>query len=165
MKEERPPDIFRCPLQSAARRAEEAQSLLDYCARRLPSEEMAAFERHISQCEDCRRFRDQQMLVWGALDVWETEPVRPEFTRELWDEVDGLEREPGWRRLKRGVSSAFEEISLLPAIPIAAVFSAWLLVVSWTPPAVNEPPPADLEAVERVLEDLELVEQIPLSTQ
>jgi hypothetical protein len=166
MREERPPNIVQCPLQAAGvRRAEEAQLLLDYCARRLPPEEMAAFERHVSQCEDCRRFRDQQMLVWGALDIWETEPVRPEFNRELWDEVDVLEREPGWRKLKRGVAMAFEGISLLPAIPIAAVFSAWLLVVSWTPPAVKEPPPADHQPVERVIEDLELVEEIPLFIQ
>jgi hypothetical protein len=166
MEQDSPKRTVRCPLQTAAGRgAEEAQLLLDYCARKLPPEEMAAFERHVENCVDCRSFRDRQRAVWEALEAWEAEPVRPDFNRGVWGEVGVLEGESGWRKLKRGAASALEGISLKPAIPLAAVFSAWLLVVSWQAPRTVEPPPEQGESLERIIEDMELVEQIPLTVQ
>jgi hypothetical protein len=80
---------MNCPLEAQ----ENAEQLLDYCARKLDPESTAILERHIAICPACREFAGNQRAVWEAMDAWEAQPVAPDFNRKLYARI---ERQTSW---------------------------------------------------------------------
>ncbi len=145
-----------CPLQSE----EHAALLLDYCARRLDAGRGAALEAHMEQCPACREMRDAQRLVWDSLDAWDAGHTGWEFNQRLQERLRH-ECRPAWIDT---VASWKEGISWKPAVPLAAALALWLIV--FPPNGANAPQPQSAqqtEQIEKVLEDVEMLQQIPLS--
>ena len=145
-----------CPMQSGDRAAD----LLDYCARRLPRARAAAVEAHLQGCAGCRRFCEGQQSVWEALDAWEVSSPGWAFNQGLRQRLEQEQAAPAWRSGLRGWKRG---ISWKPAIPLAAAFALWLAVF---PPASQQrsaPPAAQQdEQIERILEDVDMLRQLPL---
>jgi anti-sigma factor RsiW len=145
---------MRCPIESR----ENAELLLDYCARKLDPSQARALEEHIARCPACQEFRVGQKLLWDALDQWEAHPVSVDFDRRLYRRIEEDQgRQRWWQRLM---------IPLLrPAVPLAA--TACLLLVGGY--MIREPAPTvdsavvrEVEQVENTLDDLEMLKQFDL---
>lgn len=149
-------DAYRCPLRSE----EQASLLLDYCARTLDEDSRRVLDRHMEVCPECAAFRDSQAAVWRALDDWESSPVARSFDDGLAERIAKAEQEPLW--LRAGVWLA--KVSWAPAVPALAAGALWILLFQPAPPPQSSSIPDTLEPeqVERVLEDLDMLRQIPL---
>ena len=144
-----------CPIQNR----ENAEILLEYCARKLPAAAAAAFERHMEQCARCREFATGQKLAWEALDVWEAMPVPPDFDRRLYARIES--------RGQSGVLSWMKQAFWRPAAPVAAACVTLVAVFLLRPPGFEEPRPAppriemvEVEQVERALDDMEMLRRL-----
>ena len=140
---------MRCPIHSH----ETAEVLLAYCDRRLAPEAVADLERHMEVCPACRAFCQGQRMVWNALDAWEMAPVSPDFDRRLYDRIEQDSQAAWWTRLH------FRKV-----IPMAA--AACLLVAAgalfdYSGQAPEETDVVQIEQVERTLDDMELLRQLP----
>ncbi|MBI5083415.1 MAG: zf-HC2 domain-containing protein [Acidobacteria bacterium] len=149
---------FRCPLQSE----ENAQLLLDYCARRLDPSRRAALEAHIGLCPSCREFSQAQRLVWEALDAWDSSGGAADFDRRLYQRISE-ERKPPWAdRLTAWTA----EISWKPALPAAAALALWVTFFPVRPTEEAEGfERVAAEQVEGALEDLDMLQQLKLNLQ
>lgn len=149
-------DAYRCPLRSE----EQASLLLDYCARKLDTDRQRMLERHMQICPECAQFRDGQMAVWSALDNWESSPVARHFDEDLAGRIAMAESDPLWMR----AGAWFADVSWAPAVPALAAAALWVFLLRPVPPPPSATAPEGLEAeqVERVLEDLDMLRQLPL---
>ena len=68
---------MKCPIETR----ENAELLLEYCARKLDPATTAVLERHIGICPACREFAAGQRALWDALDTWDATPVPVARTR------------------------------------------------------------------------------------
>ena len=153
---------MRCPIETQ----ENAELLLSYSARRLNPEATAILEAHMELCPSCREFRDSQRVLWEALDQWDARPVSPDFDRRLYRKIEEQEQ-MGW--LSR-VFGSVRPVLWRPALPMAAtaclvLVAAFLSVNPGTVPApvADNPPAAEVEQVERALDDLEMLRQFDLA--
>ena len=148
---------MECPVQTR----ENTDLLLDYCAHRLGGEAAAALERHMEHCALCREFSARQGAVWSDLDVWEAEPVSPDFKRKLYARIEREERAGLWARL-----FGPWRLSLKPALPLAVASIVLMAAfLAQSPPTVPKPAQVetvDVEQVERALDDLDMLRQLPL---
>ena len=149
-------ETYRCPLRTE----EQASLLLDYCARKLDGARRRALERHMEVCPECAQFRESQAAVWNALDAWESSPVGGRFDDDLAGRIERAQRDPLWMR----AGAWFADVSWAPAVPALAAAALWVFLFSPAPPAPSADLPETLEPeqVERVLEDLDMLRQIPL---
>jgi len=148
---------MKCPIETR----DNAEVLLDYCARKLDPDRAATLERHIRICPACREFADSQRAVWNALDAWEALPVSPDFDRRLYARI---EREVSWwDRLLR----PFRPLLVRQGLPVAAgaclaIMAGILLDRSGDVPVGAEAQSVQVEAVpadqlENALDDMELL--------
>lgn len=142
-----------CPLQGK----EGAELLLDYCSRTLDPDLTEIVNRHLAACPSCRALMEAQQAVWRALDAWEAPPIPADFDRRLFRRIREA-RAPGWlERLRLELSP----INWRPALPLAAasviLAAGFLLQRPSIPPAAPAVETADVEQVERALEDLEML--------
>ena len=147
-----------CPLQSR----DNADVLLEYCARRLNREASLDLERHLEFCAECRDFAAGQRMVWESLDAWDAAPVSMDFDRRLYRKIEE-QRVPGWW------TTVWEPLrsSLKPAAAVAAVFLAVAAIATVDPPRGLRSPSAaqttetvEIEQVETALEDMEMLQQL-----
>lgn len=149
---------MKCPMATR----DNADLLLDYCARKLNPDMTATLERHMEICPSCREFADSQRAVWNALDAWEAVPVSPDFNRRLYARID---REVSWwDRLMR----PFRPLLARQGLPIAAaaclvIMAGVLLERPGDGPQAGEGQ-GQVEAVQadqidRALEDMELLRE------
>jgi anti-sigma factor RsiW len=138
----------RCPLQSE----EHAQLLLSYCARRLDPARTAVLQRHIDLCPACRAFLESQQLVSDALDTWNNSPISHDFDTNLLQRI----------RDDRGPARWLGAISWKPALPAAAILALWIIAYPTQPNTAPPPDAVQAEQVERALEDLDMLQQLPL---
>ena len=149
-------DAYRCPMRSE----DQASLLLDYCARKLDDNRRSALERHMQVCTECAKFRESQSALWSALDEWDSSPVAQRFDEDLAGRIAQAEREPLWMR----AGAWFAEVSWAPAVPALAAAAVWLFLFqpAAQPPAIPPAETVEVEQVERVLEDLDMLRQLPL---
>lgn len=143
-----------CPLQGK----EGAELLLDYCARTLDPDVKETVDRHLAACPSCRSLMEAQQEVWRALDAWDAPPVPSDFDRRLFRRIHEVGA-PGWLERLR---LQFAPINWRPALPLAAasviLAAGFLLQMPQGPPAgAARVDTADVEQVERALEDLEML--------
>ena len=155
---------MRCPIESK----EHAELLLDYCARKLDPAATRILEAHMSVCEPCRRFRDGQRALWESLDRWEAIEVSSDFNRRLYRRIDEEEARAGG--LSRWWRETMRPLVVRPAVPLTAMAGlvlavGFLLRQPAAPPVVPDAvaPAADVEQVERTLEDMEMLRQFNLA--
>jgi len=154
---------MHCPIQNG----EEAEVLLEYCARKLSPTATAELERHIERCPDCRSFSVAQQHLWSALDVWESQPVSQDFDRRLYSRIDQFENRSWWRRWTG------DRLAWRPALSLGAACAALAVaLITHNPPGQPLMTPqlqgtkaetVEPEQVERALEDLEMLKQISAS--
>ena len=154
---------MKCPIETR----ENADLLLEYCARHLDPTTTATLERHMEMCPECRRFAETQQTVWSALDEWKTQPVSPDFDRRLYERID---REVSWwQRVTRPLRPLLGRSGL----PMAAAACLLIMVgIFWDRPEKIQPKAAEHQAssadsvqadqVEHALDDMELLREFHL---
>ena len=152
-----------CPLQT-----DNADVLLDYCARSLDAERKAMLELHMKSCGDCREIAAAQSEIWSALDSYDAEPISADFDRKLYARMGEMDRVPAWERFWAPVREYLQgQPAWKPVLSIAAASAVLLVVIavrSDLPEPVMEPSTTiidvrDVEQAEHVLEDLEMLRQ------
>jgi anti-sigma factor RsiW len=81
---------MNCPLGTR----DHTEVLVGYSSGRLDAAMTAAVEQHLETCRACRDFVRQQKAVWQSLDIWDPEPISPEFNRRLYRRI---ETHAAWR--------------------------------------------------------------------
>lgn len=159
---------MNCPLQSE----QTMDLLLDYSAGRLDNARAALLGRHMESCAACAAFREEQTAMWGALDLWEPEPVSMSFNRTLWQKIEAADALPWYRRLAEGLRYG----AWKPAFPLAA--GALLIAAGFmfdhqasrgTPVAsraavASGVSVSDAEQVEKTLDDIQLLRQFDVAS-
>src|SRR3954452_25298074 len=151
---------MHCPIQNP----ENANILLDYCARKLSPEATGQLERHFEACPQCKPFALHQQQLWTALDEWETMPVSIDFDRKLYSRIEEFEARSWWRRLLGDRLSWRPAVSFGVACAVLAV--AFVINTPYrnlaTDSRLQESGKSDVEPeqVERALEDLEMLKQL-----
>src|ERR1035441_2561736 len=154
---------MNCPMENR----EDAQLLLDYCARKLEPESEARLRGHIVACGACREFARSQGAVWEALDAWEAAPVSADFDRRLSRRIEA--RVSWWDPLLRPFRSPLRTAMVWRTLAATAaaglmLTAGILLEHSAISPA---PPPNDMaqvdsvqpELVERTLDAMEMLNE------
>ncbi len=148
---------MKCPLESR----DNADVLLDYCARKLNPEMTATLERHMEVCPSCREFADAQRAVWKALDEWEAIPVSPDFNRRLYARID-REAASWWQPVLR----PFRPLLAIQGLPIAAAACLVIMAGLLLERPAEAPDAGDTgtqveaiqaDQVDRALQDMELL--------
>lgn len=150
-----------CPLQTD--NANNADVLLDYCARSLDAERKAMLEKHMESCADCREMARAQSQVWSAMDLFDAEPVSIDFDRKLYARIAEMDRVPAWERFWTPVREYLQgQPGWKPVLSVAAASAVFFVVIAVQnggEPQVTEVPAAviDVEQAERALEDIEML--------
>lgn len=151
-----------CPLQT-----DNADVLLDYCARALDAERKAMLETHMAHCEDCREMARAQTEIWTAMDSYDAEPISADFDRKLYARMEEMDQVPAWEKYWAPVREYLQgQPAWKPVLSVAAA-SAVLAVVFVVSGDTPQPLPApaavidvrDVEQAERALEDIEMLRQ------
>ena len=152
---------MNCP----TKKNEDAEILLDYCARTLSPVQAAEFEVHLQECADCSRLVEAQKEVWGALEAWTPAPVSINFDARLYARIAREQAAPPWQLwLRRIFQPALPYPLWKSAIPLIA--ACGLLAVGLSvriPEATHAVQPqlradkVDIEQVEQALEDFDIL--------
>jgi Putative zinc-finger len=86
---------MNCPLGNR----DHTELLVAYSSRNLDRAATAALEEHLAECAACRKFVREQQAVWEVLDIWQPEPISPDFNRRLYQRIDA--QVSWWDRLTR----------------------------------------------------------------
>jgi hypothetical protein len=152
---------MNCP----TKKNEDAEILLDYCAKTLSPLQTAEFEVHLKQCRDCSRLVQAQKEVWEALEGWTPAPVSSNFDARLYARIAEEQASPAWQIwLRRIFRPAVPYALWKSAVPLAAaclVLAAGLFIKM---PDMNDVPQhqvraeaVDIEQVEQTLEDFDIL--------
>jgi anti-sigma factor RsiW len=79
---------MECPQENG----DGAELIIAYVARRLDSDHLASFERHLKECGCCRKTAAEQRIVWSALDELIPLPVSSNFDAKLYQRIAREER-------------------------------------------------------------------------
>jgi anti-sigma-K factor RskA len=152
---------MNCP----TKRNEDAEILLDYCARTLSAQQMAEFEIHLQQCADCSRLVEAQKEVWGAMEAWTPPSVSSNFDARLYARIAQEQTAPAWQLWLRRIFHPPVPYPLwksaIPLVAACAVLAAGLAVRM--PDATTAAQPqlhadkVDIEKVEQTLEDFDIL--------
>ncbi len=144
-----------CPIQSG----DNAQYLLDYCARRLEPESAGLLERHARQCPKCAELIAAQRTVWAALDSWQVSEAADDFDQRLYRRIE-QRRTPAIVDWITPVSP----VRWRPAYSVAAacviLLAGFLLRGPDIAPTLDDRRPVDIEQLERTLEDLDMLRSL-----
>jgi hypothetical protein len=146
---------MECPLETG--RA--AELIVGFHARTLDPHAAAAFERHLKVCPGCNQVSAAQQAVWSALDVWQPQPISPDFDQKL---IARIAKEEGLRWWQRIRPPAF---SWRPALSVALACAALLGALLLQPPVgipvpFSPQPKVQIEQVEHALDDMDMLKQI-----
>jgi len=151
---------MNCPLETS----EHAALLVAHAARGLAPDTAVRLDRHIAGCAACSQFMRRQQAVWDALDVWQPEPVSPDFNHRLYARIEELERQTSWWHRLTG---PLRSMLVRRAMPIAAtavvlLAAGVLMDRSRVPAAGSEQAQIEMlqpEQVEHALDDMETIRQ------
>jgi len=118
-----------CPMQSR----DNAEILLDYCARTLPAETLERMDAHVGTCKACQGELAAQQQVWSALDEFDASElnISPDFDRRLYARIEAEHQDPFWVRGWRKIFASGQPGGWRPAFTmgLAAVAVAVFLMV------------------------------------
>ncbi len=167
-----------CPMQGR----ENAEVLLDYCARTLPADTLARLDAHVAMCPSCQTEMAAQQQVWSALDEFDAVElnISADFDRRLYARIEAEQQDSFWVRGWRSIFASGRPGAWRPAFSMAlvGVAAAGLLMVrlpigsemapqaSVTAPVVEMAPAVktatvdklDVERLDSALEDLEMLQ-------
>jgi hypothetical protein len=150
---------MNCPIKTQ----ENNEWLLEYSAGRLGREHAAVLGQHLEGCAECRRFVEEQRVVWNVLGEWEAQDVSPHFNRRLYQKIDQSQPFTWLNRLLQPLWR--------PVVPLAA---ACLLIVAGVALHIPVTPlnpdraqarveSVEPEQVERTLDDLQMLREMALT--
>lgn len=147
---------MQCPIQTT----DNADILLQYCARKLSVETTAAFERHMQNCEACSKFASSQRFVWSALDTWEAMPPSEDFDRKLYARIEESEQSAWWKQFSWRPAFAAACVTVVAAVLLYSPGTAPVVLLQENSRIETLEP----EQVERTLEDLEMLKQLSVAS-
>ena len=130
-----------CPMQSQ----ENAEVLLDYCARALPADTLARLDAHVAICSSCRQELSAQQQLWSALDEFDAGELRisADFDRRLYARIDAERQDSLWVRGWRSIFASGQPGAWRPSfsMALAGVAVMALLLVRMPNPFAADPAP------------------------
>lgn len=138
-------------------------ALISYGSGALSASRRETLERHLNDCEICRRAVDARKTVWDALDAYRAFEPSGDFDRRLYARIAEEARQPWWRI---PLSRYFTPFGFRAAAPVAAACIAICAAFIFRVP---EPAPArpvavehriNVDQVERTLDDLDMLKQL-----
>ena len=118
-----------CPMQSP----DNAEVLLDYCARALPADTLARLDAHVAICSSCRQELSAQQQLWSALEEFDAGELRvsADFDRRLYARIDAEQQDNFWVRGWRSIFASGQPGAWRPAFSmgLAGVAVMALLLV------------------------------------
>ena len=137
-----------CPMQSP----DNAEVLLDYCARALPADTLGRLDAHVAICSSCRQELSAQQQLWSALDEFDAGELRisADFDRRLYARIDAEQQDSFWVRGWRSIFASGQPGAWRPAfsMTLAGVAVMTLLLVRMPNPfAVHQVGPGANAAV------------------
>ena len=139
-----------CPMQSR----ENAEILLEYCARSLPADTLARFDAHVAMCPSCRQELGAQQQLWTALDEFDATDlnISADFDRRLYARIEAEHQEPfwvrGWRNFFRSGQPGAWRPGFSMALAGVAVVALLLVRLPATFSPVNVESPVATSAAE-----------------
>lgn len=142
--------------------------MISYAAGKLAEPERIALERHLGECETCRRVADAQKRVWAVLDAYPVLAPADDFDRRLYARIAEDEQRAWWRQ---ALDRYFSPFAIRSGVPVAAaclsICAAFVLRLP-SPPALQSGgghPVAvehriNVDQVERALDDLDMLKQL-----
>jgi anti-sigma factor RsiW len=106
-----------------------AEILLEYGSGTLKPEVAAEVERHIENCEGCRRLTQAQREVWETLERWTPPAVSSDFNARLYAKIAAENQTPRWRQWLNRVTRPVLPIALWK--PAALAVACALVVVGF----------------------------------
>ena len=177
-----------CPMQSP----ENAEVLLDYCARALPADTLARLDAHVAICSFCRQQLSAQQQLWSALDEFDAGELRisADFDRRLYARIDAEQQDSFWVRGWRSIFVSGQPGAWRPAfsMTLAGVAVMALLLVRMPNPFAADLAPVvssvavteqtipeaavktatvdskDIERLDSALEDIEMLHVLGSTT-
>jgi len=141
-----------------------AEILMDYCARHLDPASRAEIERHLENCNECRRVVEAQRELWETLDRWSPPEVSENFDTRLYARIAREEAEPAWQRWARRLLHPAAPLALWkPVASVAAACAVLAVALTVHPPDHKTPGPqvhaesVDIEKVAKTLDDLDFL--------
>ena len=143
-----------CPMQSQ----ENAEVLLDYCARTLPADTLARLDAHVAICSSCRQELSAQQQLWSALDEFDASELRisADFDRRLYARIDAERQDSLWVRGWRSIFASGQPGAWRPSFSMAlagVAVMALLLVRMPNPFAIETTPVAKSSVAVSVTEE------------
>ena len=136
-----------CLMQSQ----ENAEVLLDYCARALPADTLARLDAHMAMCSSCRQELSAQQQLWSVLDEFDAGElsISADFDRRLHARIDAEQQDSFWVRGWRSIFASGQPGVWRPAfsMTLAGVAVMALLLVRMPNPFAPDPVPAAYPSV------------------
>jgi len=124
---------------------------VSYIAGNLDARTAAAFEKHLGACPECRARTTEQQVLWLALDEWQPEAISANFNQALLERIG--EQESRWR----------VRLNWRSAAPAAAACCMLIAAFLAKQPALTPTQPrVQIEQVERALDDMDMLSQVPV---
>jgi anti-sigma factor RsiW len=144
--------------------------LLDYCAERLAGEAASDLARHIASCPACDEWVRRQNQLWEALDVFEGEPVSPDFDRKLFDRIAEEDRRKRWWSIFRPGRPAFgRPVGAALSLALASLLVLAAILIERPRPAAAPAPGAakveaiDADRIEKALDDVDMLRELSVA--
>ena len=145
--------------------------LLDYCAERLDRQAASELAGHIASCTACDEWVRAQGRLWEALDVFEAEPVSPDFDRKLFDRIAEQERRTKWWSSLWPGRPAFGRPVAASALSLAVVSLLMLaaFLIERPRPSIAPVPGAarvetlDPDRLEKALDDADMLRELSVA--
>jgi anti-sigma-K factor RskA len=126
--------------------------LLDYATGALDGDKLAAYQRHLGACAECREMVELQRQAFWALEEWEAPAVSTDFDARLFQKIRETEAAaPWWKPLQ----FLWNWRTMVPVGAAAAVALAAFLMRPADVAAPDSLQGEDLAVVEQTLEDME----------
>jgi anti-sigma factor RsiW len=161
---------FFCPSQK-----KDFGLLIDYAAGRLPAAARAKVERHAVDCPACQGFLADQSALWSALGGFTPAPISDTFDQRLWQRIGQEARASRWTRIRRWIGTWDLPFDPRPLAALSAVCALAVGIFVYQPAGERIAPAlgiaadtgvlietAEVETLERALEDLELLQTASL---
>jgi len=150
-----------------------AEILLEYGSGTLEPGKAVEIDRHIENCESCRRLVAAQRDVWERLGQWTAPAVSTDFNARLYARIAKENQAPRWRHWMQQWTRPALPYALWKPAAVAAACAALAVALLVHEPRATETNPhsaqmeggrVDIEQVANTLDEMDVLMPAPSSS-